>query len=306
MGAHQKDLLCFGEISWDRLWLLDELPRGSGDCHLLFEQEMPGGCALNTAGVLRALGARVTLGGNAVGDDARGRAIREHLRAAGVDDRVVLRPGIRTPFCQCLVSKRDGHRDFVLEHSGIQDFRPESAAELARLVEECRAGRYSHAFVQPYIREAARRLLEDAQGAPQDSKMWVMIQDQAPDSEYVPLVDAIQISLPEDEDFTPARLAELARGYQRGRLATVFVTHGARGVAICEKEKAPRIIPGVPAREVRDTTGCGDAFRAGLMAGLARGWGLDEAVALGQKVGAVKAGILGSHFTRWPEGAERV
>jgi sugar/nucleoside kinase (ribokinase family) len=296
LAKSSKDILCFGEISWDRLWLLNRIPRGSGDCHLLFEQEMPGGCALNTACVLRALGASVTLGGNAVGDDERGRGIADHLKSAGVDSRLVLRAGVRTPFCQCLVSQDDGHRDFVLEHSDIQAF---GGPELGTLVEECRRGHYAQAFVQPYVREASRRLLESVQEV---EGLWLLIQDQEPDSEFVPLVDAIQISLPEGEEFTVTAIGSLTAPYFRGRMTRVFVTNGPHGVAHCERGEAPVLVPGVRAPEVRDTTGCGDAFRAGLMAGRLRGLSWADSIRLGTRVGALKAGILGSHFHALPQG----
>src|SRR3712207_4549791 len=108
-------ILCFGEISWDRLWVLDEFPRPDQDCHLLFEQEGPGGCALNTACVLAGMGLPVTLGGNALGQDKRGEPIRQYLARLGVEALLVLRAGIATPFCQCLVEQGSGSRRFIVE-----------------------------------------------------------------------------------------------------------------------------------------------------------------------------------------------
>jgi sugar/nucleoside kinase (ribokinase family) len=291
----QKALLCFGEIGWDCLWLLDDLPRGTGDRHLLFEQAMPGGSALNTACVLHALGAKVTLAGNAVGEDVRGRLILEYLDRHGLDSRVLARPGRKTPFCQCLVGQKTGHRDFILEHSDIQKF---DGPELGTLPRECLEGRYAHLFVQPYLREASLALLQAIRAA---SGLWILIQDQDPESEFVPPADAIQISLPEGAEFTPDHLAELAAPYFRGRLCLVLVTNGPHGVGVCEKGRAPHLEAGVRAPAVVDTTGCGDAFRAGLMWALQQGRGLREAVAYGQRVGASKAGVRGSHFLVKPE-----
>ena len=47
-------------------------------------------------------------------------------------------------------------------------------------------------------------------------------------------------------------------------------------------------VPGVPAECVIDPTGCGDAFRGGLLYGLERGWSLERSAALGNRLGALK------------------
>ncbi len=48
------------------------------------------------------------------------------------------------------------------------------------------------------------------------------------------------------------------------------------------------VVPGIRAERVLDPTGCGDAFRAGLLYGLERGWPLDRCAALGNRLGALK------------------
>jgi adenosine kinase len=47
-------------------------------------------------------------------------------------------------------------------------------------------------------------------------------------------------------------------------------------------------VPGVQAKAVMDPTGCGDAFRGGVLFGLERGWSLERSVALGNRMGALK------------------
>ena len=47
-------------------------------------------------------------------------------------------------------------------------------------------------------------------------------------------------------------------------------------------------VPGVPAAQVVDPTGCGDAFRGALLYGLEKGWSLERSVALGNRLGALK------------------
>lgn len=50
------------------------------------------------------------------------------------------------------------------------------------------------------------------------------------------------------------------------------VTHGGQGVVVHQRQQAPVRVAAVPARQVADPTGVGDAFRAGFLA--ARSWGL--------------------------------
>jgi len=47
-------------------------------------------------------------------------------------------------------------------------------------------------------------------------------------------------------------------------------------------------IPTVPAAQVVDPTGCGDASRAGLLYGIARGWGWPKTGRLASLMGSIK------------------
>ncbi|NKI94114.1 carbohydrate kinase family protein [Rhizobacter sp. SG703] len=78
----------------------------------------------------------------------------------------------------------------------------------------------------------------------------------------------------------------------RSHLQGVVVTLGAEGCELWQQGVCTRV-PGVPASEVLDPTGCGDAFRAALLYGLERGWTLERCVALGNRVGALKIASRG-------------
>ena len=58
-------------------------------------------------------------------------------------------------------------------------------------------------------------------------------------------------------------------------------------------------MPGVAAAEVVDPTGCGDAFRAGLLFGLEHGWTLERPAALGNRLGALKIAQRGGQNHRF-------
>ena len=83
----------------------------------------------------------------------------------------------------------------------------------------------------------------------------------------------------------------------RANLKGVIVTLAAEG---CELWMAGRRtqVPGVSAASVVDPTGCGDAFRAGLLYGLERGWSLTRSVTLANRLGAIKIAERGGQNHR--------
>ena len=81
-----------------------------------------------------------------------------------------------------------------------------------------------------------------------------------------------------------ATVADLSR---MPNLRGIVVTLGAEGCEVWEGGQRSLVTP-VPAREVVDPTGCGDAFRAGLLYGLEKGWPLARCCAVGNRLGSLK------------------
>ena len=79
-------------------------------------------------------------------------------------------------------------------------------------------------------------------------------------------------------------LADLSK---RPNIEGVVVTLGAEGSELWLGGHRVAV-PGVPAETIVDPTGCGDAYRAALLYGLARGWPLERCAHLGNRVGALK------------------
>jgi adenosine kinase len=78
-------------------------------------------------------------------------------------------------------------------------------------------------------------------------------------------------------------LESLSNSHLRG----VIVTLGAQGCEVWEQGTRTHV-PGVPAESVVDPTGCGDAFRAGLLVGIDRALGLADSCRLGNSAGLCK------------------
>jgi len=84
------------------------------------------------------------------------------------------------------------------------------------------------------------------------------------------------------------------------RVEALVVTHGAAGSTIHTRE-GQIAIPAAPAREVVDPTGCGDAYRAGLVHGLLHGLDWQATGHIASLMGAIKVesrGTQNHRFTR--------
>ncbi len=78
----------------------------------------------------------------------------------------------------------------------------------------------------------------------------------------------------------------------RANIRGVVVTLAAEGCELWSGGRSTHV-PGVKAAEVVDPTGCGDAFRAGMLYGLERGWTLERSVRLANRIGALKVASRG-------------
>lgn len=83
-------------------------------------------------------------------------------------------------------------------------------------------------------------------------------------------------------DRTGWTLAEMSR-----QVRGLVVTLGAEGCEVWEQGERTEVAPVKPAQVV-DPTGCGDAWRGGLLYGLEKGWPLVRCAQLGNRLGALK------------------
>jgi adenosine kinase len=76
------------------------------------------------------------------------------------------------------------------------------------------------------------------------------------------------------------------------RVEGLIVTLGALGSDVWLQGRVQRVAP-TQAERVVDPTGCGDAYRAGVLYGLERGWSLIDCAQLGGRLGAIKIASQG-------------
>jgi adenosine kinase len=98
-----------------------------------------------------------------------------------------------------------------------------------------------------------------------------------------------------------ARIVEQKTGRKAedlaGEVEAVVVTHGGEGSSIFTRGQ--RIdVPSVAPEAVVDPTGCGDAYRAGLLYGMARGWEWLKSARLASVMGSIKIAHRGGQNHR--------
>jgi sugar/nucleoside kinase (ribokinase family) len=258
------DVVGLGEISLDRVIVVDELPLAGGKAPAQSETARAGGQVATAVLGARVLGLRTRLIA-VVGDDDAARASLAPLAAAGVELAHVLEiPGVPSRTATILVESRSGERQVF----GRRDPRLRMASERP----------------QRAVISDARLLMVDASDP--EASLWAA--RVARDASVPVLLDADErwsgeADLFECVDFpvVAGRLAEewgdgsVSRGLRDlarfgGRM--VVATLGQRGsLALDTRAQGREIATRAFEVDVVDTTGAGDAFRAGFAYGLLAG-----------------------------------
>ena len=255
-----------------------------------------GGCAGNIAHTLNLLGGEPLIMAT-VGDDYDSYAQR--LTASGIDQSHIRRVG-GTYTAQAFITTDLDDNQITAFHPGAMNCSHHNnvadakGVRLAIIAPDGRDGMLQHAR---QCHEAGIPFVFDpGQGLPMFSGEELM--DFVRRADYVTVNDYEAQMLQERTGETVEALAKLVKAF--------VVTLGARGAVVHERGKTIEI-PCVRAEQVVDPTGCGDAFRAGLLYGLASEWDWPTTGRLASLLGAIKIAQRGGQnhrFTR-DEIAER-
>ncbi|KAF0813822.1 putative sugar kinase YdjH [Andreprevotia sp. IGB-42] len=260
-----------------------------------------GGSSANTGAHLARLGYRVAIAA-AVGDDLLGRVVAGLAAEAGLDTRwLVHKPGSNSAATMVMVAE-DAERSF-LQATGAQGLLCAADIPLA-------AARAAGARVFHLAGYFALPALEGNDGSPA-----VALLREASERGFLTVLDGVWDAharwrrvisplLPWVDIYTPSRdeaahiVGETAPGRQIEQLfalgvrQVVAVTDGANGAWIGDRSGLRYHLP--PARVATvDTTGAGDAFVAGLLAGLLGGAQLADAGRLASACGGLATTVFG-------------
>lgn len=283
VGVHVLDTHVIG---------IESIPEGSDGQLVETIRMSPAGTAGGTAVVLSRLGAQV-LSFGAVGDDPTGSTVLALLEREGVDVTGLVRKSDQQTSASVIPVRPNGDRPawHCIGANGAFTLDDLDLAALAGCT-------HVHLGGPEFLGgEAAGELLAHARSlgattsldllAPGDPDLLAWVADALPHTDYL---------LPNDEQvlgFTgAATLAEGARALVDAGAGCVAVTQGSKGALVVTADDVIE----VPAYavEVVDTTGCGDAFSAGFLRGLALGRDLRGAAQLGCATASQVAQGLGT------------
>ncbi len=287
LGVHVVDVL---------VRPVSEIPAGQGGQLVQEIRITAAGSAGGTAVTLARLGAQVRSAG-AIGADALGDVLVELLRREGVETSLLVRREGDQTSASVLPIRPDGSRPAFHVVGANATYAAADAPW-----EELAAATHLHLGAPEFMGgEEAARILAFARehGVVTSADILAPAEQAQAILEWIaPAFAHLDYLLPNDEQVLALTGAEdLVSGARmlidRG-VGCVAATSGADGAVVIDADGAEH----VPAFEVAvvDTTGCGDAFSAGFLRGLALGRSRREAAVLGCAAAALVAEGLGSDF----------
>jgi sugar/nucleoside kinase (ribokinase family) len=283
MGVHVLDVL---------VRPVEEIPEGQGGELVEQIRMTAAGSAGGAALVLGKLGASVRSAG-AVGTDPVGDMLVRLLEREGVDTSLLLRrEGVQTS-ASVLPIRPDGSRPAFHVVGANAAYGPDDAPWDAIAESD-----FLHLGGPEFMGgEAAARILAFAREHGVTTSADVLAPGEQGLMEWIaPALPHLDWFLPNDEQavgFTGRPDVELAcRALVERGAGCVAATCGADGVLLVDADGSERV-PAF-AVDVVDTTGCGDAFSAGLLRGLSLGRSRRDAAVLGCATAALVAQGLGT------------
>jgi len=256
-------------------------------------EESSGGSAANTCAVAAALGARVAYLGK-VADDPLGRVFRHDITASGVHfPSAPAREGAPTARCLILVTP-DGQRT-------MHTYLGASVAFAERDVDTALIADATVLYLEGYLFDppAAQAAFRAAAAAAR--RVALSLSDPFCVERHR---DAFRALVRGGVDILCANEAEVTSLYQvnsfeeavaaaRAEVGLAALTQSEAGSLIVRGNETVRV-PAAPARVV-DTTGAGDAYAAGFLAGLTSGRDISDCGRLGA---LAAAGVIGHYGAR--------
>jgi fructokinase len=265
------DVVCFGDL------LMDFVPTESGlaFADLPTFKPVPGGAAANVAVGLAKLGKKSAFIGK-VGDEPFGHVLIDTLRQEGVDVDAIRKDNRARTALAFVTLAKDGERNFM--------FYRHPSADMLFMPDEVDRGLIEHApifhfdsisLAAPQPRETALFAADQAKASGKlisyDVNLRLPLWSSA-DEARIGILDGMAradvVKLSDDElDFmTGSRSPDAVGGIWREGLRLIVLSLGAAG-CIAITERGEQSIPSIEIEAV-DTTGAGDGFVAGLLAGI--------------------------------------
>lgn len=250
-----------------------------------------GGDAQNSASTMSRLGLRTAICG-AVGNDIAGDLCLAHEARAGIDTSLVCRKDVQTGTAIQLFQTAEAHvlncygANYSFEEADIPE-ELYGASKVVSLHSFFDCGKIGAGFLKK-AQQAGAITVADTTTPPLGSSILEI-------SDALAYVDFFLPSYPEASEITGLKDPE--------EICNCLMSYGVKNVVMKMGEKGcyvkagncNGIVPGFALTEVIDTTGCGDNFVAGFIAGLIRNMSIRECAQFANAAGAINATKLGSN-----------
>ena len=250
-----------------------------------------GGSGAIMACAAAKLGLRVGFAG-VVGDDPFGRFMQDELGARGVDVRGITVDDHR-PTGITVVLSRGEDRAIITALGTVGDLRRELVDP--ELLSSARHVHVSSYFLQRSLRDDLPSLFAEVHAAGTSTSIdpnWDP--EERWDGDLLNLLTVTDLFLPnsaEARSITGIDDIDVAAESLAGRGGIVAIKFGDGGGMVVRGEVATRV-PGIQVA-VTDTTGAGDTFDAGFIAGHLAGWPLERCLALANICGGLSTRAAG-------------
>jgi sugar/nucleoside kinase (ribokinase family) len=264
-------------------------------------RELSGGSAANTAAGIAALGLRAGFIGQ-LGEDQLGQIFAHDIQSLGVEFGTPAKSGIGATARCLIVVTPDAQRTMNTFLGAAQMLRPDA-------VDPAEVAQARILYLEGYLwdpadpRAAMYKAIEAARAA--GTKVAFTLSDGfVVDRHRADLqrllgerrIDILFANQVEAESLAQTADVESAVGSLRGKVETLVVTRSEHG-ALATRGPERVDVPAQPIRELVDTTGAGDLFAAGFLAGEARGLNLERSL----RLGAIAAAEVIQHYGARPE-----
>ena len=260
-------------------------------------QEISGGSAANTLAGMAAMGCKCAFIGQ-VADDQLGEVFAHDVRALGIDYATPVRAGEDVPTARCLILVTPDGQRTMNTFLGASQFLPASALDATMIQDAAVLYLEGYLWDPEEPRAAMRAAIDAARSAGRKvaftlSDAFVIDRHRA---DFLDLLDKGQIDILFSNEAEICSLAEVddfeaAVATVSAKLPTLVVTRSENG-AIAIHEGQRYTIAAEPIDKVVDTTGAGDLFAAGFLAGQAQGRDVETSL----RMGAIAAAEIISHF----------
>ena len=264
-------------------------------------REISGGSAGNTAAGIAALGFRAAFIGQ-VAQDQLGSIYQHDIESQGIDFLVTARNDVGATARSLILVTPDAQRT-MNTFLGAAQLLEKSSVDVAAVADSGIVYLEGYLWDPEAPRAAMEAAIEAAHAAGRKvaftlsdtfcvdrhrEGFWQLLRDRKIDILFANEAEAASMAMVNDVEEAIACLAKLA--------PTLVVTRSEAGAtAISGGERAD--VPAEPIKRLVDTTGAGDLFAAGFLAGQAKGLGLEVSL----KLGAIAAAEVIQHYGARPE-----